>query len=395
VIVTGAKFWFGVAGLGLVAIAAYLIGTDDQSFGIWVLLALVIAAATIGTLHVAVRDGSVDAAAAERESETAAVKTQLPAPWPALGALGAGVTAIGAAGSNALFYVGLGILAVTLVEWMVQGWAERATGDRAYNAGLRSRLMSPVEVPVIALLVAGVVLLAFSRVLLALPKTGSTVIAIVVAATILGLATLVATRPRIGSALTSAVVVIGAVALLGGGIVGAVAGEREFEEHEAEADHEGETSGGAADDDAESGEATASEGEFEITHDGGAFVPSTLEIPAGEPVVIVFHNEDREGVDHGLQIQGLEGQPTTGAIGSGESVELEITAEPGSYTFIDSERPENTEPGELVVGEGTGSSEDPDAEPSDDQGGSNPEEESENPDGGESDADDTTEVSTP
>jgi plastocyanin len=379
VIVTGAKFWFGVAGLGLVAIAAYLIGTDNEPFGLLVLLALVVAATILGTLHVTVGDGNVPAAAAEAEAAaaTTAARSQLPAPWPALGALGAGVTAIGAAGSNALFYVGLGILAVTLFEWMVQGWAERATGDRAYNAALRSRLMSPIEVPVIALLVAGVVLLAFSRVLLALPKTGSTVIALVVAAAILGLATLVATRPRIGSSLVSAVVVVGAVALLGGGIVGAVAGEREFEEHGDES-HATEEAG---------------EGELEVTHDGEGFSPSTLEIPEGETVVIVFHNEDRENVEHGLQIQGVEGQPTTGAVGSGESAEVEVTAEAGTYTFIDSERPESTEPGELVVGGDTASREDP--EVSDQEGGSNPDEETENPDGGESDPDDTTEVSTP
>jgi flagellar basal body-associated protein FliL len=75
---------------------------------------------------------------------------------------------------------------------------------------------------------------AFSRVLLALPKTGSTVVAIAVAASILLVAALVATRPRVSSAVLTGVLVLAAVALLAGGIVGAVAGERDIEEHKAE-----------------------------------------------------------------------------------------------------------------------------------------------------------------
>jgi hypothetical protein len=279
---TGAKFWFAVAGLGVVAILAYLAFSDSEPLGLLVLTSLVIATVVLGTLHVAVRDGDVPASAAEAEAAAVTARSQLPAPWPALGALGAGVAAVGAAGGNALFYVGLGIVGVTLAEWMVQGWAERATGDRTYNAELRSRIMSPIEVPVIALLVAGIVLLAFSRVLLALPKTGSTVVAIVVAATILGLATLVATRPRVGSGLVSAVLVIGAVGLLAGGIVGAVAGEREFEEHGAEGEH-------AEEEGEEGGEAPAPEGEGEEEQpepevdesDGGSAPDEETENPDG------------------------------------------------------------------------------------------------------------------
>ena len=52
--------------------------------------------------------------------------------------------------------------------------------------------------------------------------------------TVLLVAVVVAARPRVSSSVLTAVLVLGAVALLGGGIVGAVAGEREIEEHEAE-----------------------------------------------------------------------------------------------------------------------------------------------------------------
>jgi hypothetical protein len=59
-------------------------------------------------------------------------------------------------------------------------------------------------------------------------------VAIVVAAAVLGLSALIATRPRISSSLVAGVAVVGAVALLAGGVVGAVAGERDIEPHEEE-----------------------------------------------------------------------------------------------------------------------------------------------------------------
>nr|MDP9019859.1 hypothetical protein [Actinomycetota bacterium] len=162
-----------------------------------------------------------------------------PAAWPALGALGAGVVVVGLAAGGALLYVGLAILVVTLLEWMVQGWAERATGDPDANLSLRNRVMYPIEIPALAAIGIGLVVLAFSRVLLALPKAGSTVVAIVVAGLILGVAVLLASRPRLSSSVLTGVVVAGAIALVAGGIVGAVAGEREIEEHGAEEAEEG------------------------------------------------------------------------------------------------------------------------------------------------------------
>lgn len=324
----GAKFWFAVTALGVVAVVAWLLWSDGEATGLLVLVSLVIASAILGTLSIVVRDGDVPAAEAEAVAAAAApVRSQLPAPWPALGALGAGVTAVGAASGNALFYVGLGILVVTLAEWMVQGWAERATGDPAYNTGLRNRLMLPLEVPVVALLAAGIILLAFSRVLLALPKSGSTVLAIVVAATILGVAALVATRPRISSGLVSAVVVVGAVALLGGGIVGAVAGEREFGPHEAGGD-----------------------GELTITITPDGFDPATLEIPAGEAVTVTFVNELEDGTDLGLSVEGLEDEVSTEPIAFGESAELQIPpTAPGTYPYVPVPNTQAVDPGELVV----------------------------------------------
>src|SRR5688500_16345491 len=117
---------------------------------------------------------------------------------------------------------------------MVQSWAERATGNHAANQALRNRIMYPIEIPVLAAMGIALVVLSISRVLLALPKEGSTIIAMVLASAILGVAALLAARPRISSSMLTGVVVAGAVAMIAGGVISAVAGEREFEHHGAE-----------------------------------------------------------------------------------------------------------------------------------------------------------------
>ena len=232
---TGSRFWFAVTAISILGAAVYFLASGGEKYGTLVLGFAAAAAMIPGVASVMLRDGDVALVGANgsgRQHRPAA--SRFAAAWPALAALGAGVTVVGMAAGGALFYVGLGILLVTLVEWMVQAWAERSTGDPTVNRDLRHRIMYPIEIPAIAALGIAVMILAFSRVLLALPKTGSTVIAMVVATLILGVAVLLSSRPQLSSTLVTVVTVVGAVALLGGGIVAAVAGEREIEEHGAE-----------------------------------------------------------------------------------------------------------------------------------------------------------------
>lgn len=228
----GSRFWLAVTTLAIVGGVIYVLASGGEKFGTIVLGFLAAAAAIPAIALVALRDGNVaveGAGAAAAGPRTDA--TRFRAAWPALAALGAGVVVVGLAAGGALLYVGLAILAVTLFEWMVQGWAERASGDPTANLRLRNQVMYPIEIPALAALGIILVVLTFSRVLLALPKTGSTVVAIVVASLILGAAVLLASRPQLSSSFLTGVVVVGAIAMLAGGIVGAVAGEREMEEH--------------------------------------------------------------------------------------------------------------------------------------------------------------------
>jgi hypothetical protein len=225
---TASKFWFAVAGLAFASVFVYAYWGEGEWYGSAILGSLALVTCFLGAVAVAVRDGD----RADLDGAELAAKHSLPAPWPALLAVGGAVAIIGLAGKNALLWVGVGIIGIVFAEWMVQGWAERATTDPAFNRALRHRIMQPVEIPAIGLLVIGGFLASLSRVLLALPENGSRIMAIVVALTILGLAFVIAYRPKIGSSVLAAVLALGAVALIAAGIAGGIAGEHSVEKPE-------------------------------------------------------------------------------------------------------------------------------------------------------------------
>jgi hypothetical protein len=231
-ITTGGKLWFAIAFYGGVAAAVYFLATGGEDGGALTLLFIAAGALVLGGTSVAFRDNDI---APGTEKEPVLVRSALPAPWPAVAALGAGVTIVGWSAGGLLLYVGFGIIGVALLEWMVQGWAERSTADPAYNKALRDRIMFPLEVPVVGLAGLALVILTFSRVLLALPtKDASTIVAIGVATLITVTAFIVASRPKISSSALAWVLAIAAVALLAAGVIGGVSGERSIEEHHAE-----------------------------------------------------------------------------------------------------------------------------------------------------------------
>jgi hypothetical protein len=234
---TASKFWFAVAGLAFASVFVYAAFGEGEWYGSAVLGSISIAATFLGVLAVVVRDGD----RADLDGAELAATHSIPAPWPALLAVGGAVAIVGLAGENPLLWVGVGIVGVVLAEWLVQGWAERATADPAFNQALRHRIMLPFEIPAVGLLVIGGVLIALSRVLLAVSENGSRVIALVVASAILAVAFVIAYRPRLSSSVLGGLLAAGAVALVAAGIAGGIAGEREVEHHEPAAEHEEES----------------------------------------------------------------------------------------------------------------------------------------------------------
>ncbi len=232
-----------------------LIGTLSMGYkggvgdhvGYTILMGLAFVAALLGVMAIATREGqSEDMSAAAGVDRALAVRPPTaPTYWAPMGAFGVACIALGAAVSQAFLILGIVILVVTAMEWAMTAWSDRATGDPEVNSIIRARLLSPFEVPMLALLGIAVVVLGVSRVLLAAPsKTASTTIVVLVAAAIFGCAVLFA-KSRASRSVMSGVLAFGAVAVLAGGVVGAALGEREIEHHgeehgEEHSDEEGE-----------------------------------------------------------------------------------------------------------------------------------------------------------
>ena len=161
-----------------------------------------------------------------------------PAYWGPLAAFGLACLAIGVATSKAFLWLGIAVLGVTVLQWTITAWSDRATGDDEVNTVIRSRLVSPFEVPMMAMLGLAVVAIGISRVLLAVSEIGSVVVVVAAAAFIFASAIFMA-KTRAPRAIVSAIVAFGAVAVLAGGIVGAAVGERDFHHHEEEHSDDG------------------------------------------------------------------------------------------------------------------------------------------------------------
>lgn len=247
----GSKYLFGVSVAAFVAAMAYGLVTGGDPVGVisagykggvgdhvgyTLLIAASMSALLLGTVSVIARDGDAEDMAALAGSERAlAVRPpsglSIAAP---LTAFGIGSLAVGLAVSRAFLYLGIAVLLIVAIEWVVQAWSDRATGDDAVNTVIRKRMLGPIEVPMLGGLAIAVIVLGLSRILLAVSQTGSVVIA-VVAAGFVFLSAVLISKAKAPRAIISAIVTFGAVAVLAGGIVGAAVGERDF--HEGEGEH--------------------------------------------------------------------------------------------------------------------------------------------------------------
>jgi plastocyanin len=146
----------------------------------------------------------------------------------------------------------------------------------------RQGLLLPIVIPLGIFLGIGVVLFGFSRVLLSVSPAAATVIALVVAASILGVATIVASRERLSNGtLFSMIGVVAGVAMLAGGIAIVTIGT-------------GEEAGGGG-----GPQVVALAAPKGAAATG--FQPTTLSVAADKPVELDFTNQD-PGVQHNVVI---------------------------------------------------------------------------------------------
>lgn len=252
-ITTSSKWFFGLGLFSLVLAAAYgwTTGGDGlgpvtagykggvgDHLGYGVLLAVAAIAFLLGVSAVVTRDADAEALAqlVGADAPPPALPTA-DAYWPVIGAFGAAVAAIGLVVSNVLFIAGLIACAIALLEWAVLAWSDRATGDPATNRALRNRIMAPFEVPLAGALAIAVLVVAVSRLFLTSSELGAVWIAVAVAVIVLGLGALFATRPTLSSNIVAAVLVLGALAVVTGGVIAGARGEREYHSLTEEGEH--------------------------------------------------------------------------------------------------------------------------------------------------------------
>lgn len=257
----GSKLYYGLAGFLLVAALVYGFATDSQINGVltagWaggigeplgysLLLFLAVVSLLLGVITTAFRDADPQAQAevAGMDAVPEVTPPSHPSGWPLVAAFGAGTTVVGLVVEPILTWIGVALMAAAAVEWTISNWADRATGDPAVNRAIRNRLMLPIEIPAIAIF--GVVIFLFfaSRVLLAVEKVGAVIIFSVGAAVILAIASLLAWKPQVSRSLLTALLLLGGVTLIAGGVAGLAAGERDFEihgEHGEDEEHGDET----------------------------------------------------------------------------------------------------------------------------------------------------------
>ena len=250
-ITTGSKFFYALAGLLLVAAVVYgyttgggevgplslgYKGAVGDLVGYSILVGAAALSLFLGFTTTAFRDADPEAGAALLGVEAPpAPTTATGSYWPVIGAFGAVLVVIGVVLNNVFFVAGLIVLGAVAVEWTMQAWSERATGDPAVNREIRNRVMHPIEVPIAAALVVAVVIVGYSRVFLAVSAASAVWIALAVAATVFLGGTLLAAQPRIRTDLVAGLLALGAVVTIGLGIAAAVSGEREF--HDAGEGH--------------------------------------------------------------------------------------------------------------------------------------------------------------
>ena len=256
---SGSKFLYALAAFGFVAAFFYALATGNHAVGMDSLVGpltlgykgrvgdhvgySILMVLGISSLGLALITSSLMDADPEAEAQlmgldaVPAVDVATVSYWPVVGAFSVGAIAIGLAIAKPLFIIGAVGLACTIIEWAAQAWADRATGDPEVNRTIRNRFMYPVEIPVGAALVIGGFVFLMSRVLLATSKVGSAIIFGLVPAIILAVAVVFAMRPKISHSVIAAVLLVGGIAVLAGGVIAGIAGTREIEEHHPEQEH--------------------------------------------------------------------------------------------------------------------------------------------------------------
>lgn len=330
---TGSKLLIGASFLAAITAVAYGI-SQDGVMGTVALASAAVALAFVATVNVMLRDSNVfvdDAAAVA----TCAAARRAPGRsiWPLGMALAFVVLVLGLVTYQAVFVIGLLLLLATGGEWMLQAWSETASSDAAYNSEVRTRFAGPLEFPLAGAVAIGILVYAFSRVMLWLSSTNTVIAFALMAGLVLLFAFLFAFRPTVKKSAIAGLSGIAVVAIVAGGVAAGVDGQREIEEHETtaglvsegedicESPEEFEADENASQTVSDSANVAAritldESGELTFTVPGGVESGAVaLQIPRSNPSNVIFINESPEERRLSVDLGEIEVETEEGATG--------------------------------------------------------------------------------
>jgi hypothetical protein len=215
----GSKLFLGLTGFSAFTLVAYLIFVERLALG-GVALSMVFATLVgLSAVVIIVNDGDNEV----QPRDASLVRASM---WPLVTVVGVVLLILGLVVAQVYFIFGIVVVLAALTEWLVQAWSESASDDAAHNDSARRRLLHPIEFPVIATLGLGVIIFAFSRIMLAISKSAGAVAFMVLSSLVLLVGAIFALRPALKAAIVSGICVVGAVGIVAGGIAGQGAGLR-------------------------------------------------------------------------------------------------------------------------------------------------------------------------
>ena len=344
-ITTGSKLLVGSAVAAWVFAIAYGVA-QEGTLGSIGLVSAAVGLTFLAAINMFVSDSNVSSMDPDAFASSAAAQaTARPSLWPLLAGIGAVMITLGLVTLPAMFVLGLIALAAAAIEWIVQGWSERASKDPEYNRAARELLADPLEIPVAGTIGAGIVIYAFSRVMLGLPNKSATVVAFsVVAALVLAAGAAVGLQRNISKSTMTGAFSIAAIVLIGGGAVAGLNGERETHPHETPGDlaAAGECGTEPTEADEKSSQTVASKSSVaaDIIFDGSSLVADVqgftgnfdqLTLPRSNPNNLLFRNSSDEEARLVIELQ-----PGEDANGAPTGPERLCTAlvEPGGTHFL-------------------------------------------------------------
>ncbi|MEK7426643.1 MAG: hypothetical protein AAB131_22710 [Actinomycetota bacterium] len=308
---TGSKLF--IAATSLAIAAAIVFGVTNTGDVGWTATVGLVGAAVALTLltgvNFFVRDSNVGSMQPDATTNSpAAHDAPGSSMWPLIGAVGVTLIAIGIVATPVVFKAGVVVVLATVVEWMVQGWSERASSDRAFNAGVRKRILNPLEFPVLGAVGLAVVVYSFSRIMLFLSKAAGPAAFAVIAALLLVGGFLFASQPSVKRSIVVGICTIAGLGLVSAGAVMAIDGQRQIHAHDIiEADPAVCASNAEAEVDEKGSQSLAAKSNVAATlyFENGRLsaqvigIPgrvTTITLPRSTPSNIVFRNLDAEPV---------------------------------------------------------------------------------------------------